>query len=243
MSHDGGFAPIAVVVQQLLLCVDVSGGHQDQMRGSIDGVKLCLAVAGFTVVDQSSKTARFLCSVHTVGGQRIKIKLSRQASTLEVIAPKDILFSPITTANIMTPGGHFPLKRLLITTPPWLGLNLKNNIHLYFHTQNNYCQNSLTIVCWQPEETLTGSIGSWRVTWCCKGPTNTKSFCKIPLHVFSPQEKCLVVQLPVIVNWKITNWTKAKTMFGLTSRFYIGTGSSTCNSRSEDPERTGPLSV
>ena len=125
MSHDGGFAPIAVVVQQLLLCVDVSGGHQDQMRGSIDGVKLCLAVAGFTVVDQSSKTARFLCSVHTVGGQRIKIKLSRQASTLEVIAPKDILFSPITTANIMTPGGHFPLKRLLITTPPWLGLNLK----------------------------------------------------------------------------------------------------------------------
>lgn len=147
MSHDGGFAPIAVVVQQLLLCVDVSGGHQDQMRGSIDGVKLCLAVAGFTVVDQSSKTARFLCSVHTVGGQRIKIKLSRQASTLEVIAPKDILFSPITTANIMTPGGHFPLKRLLITTPPWLGLNLKNNIHLYFHTQTNYCQNSLTIVC------------------------------------------------------------------------------------------------
>lgn len=64
--------------------------------------------------------------------------------------------------------------------------------------------------------------------------------------------KLKLVQLPVIILRKITNWTKKKTwsvkscaspMFGLTSRFYTGTGSSTCNSRSEDPERTGPLFV
>lgn len=64
------------------------------MRGSIDGVKLCLAVAGFTVVDQSSKAAGFLCSVHTVGVQRIKIKLSRQVFTLEVTVQKDMILLP-----------------------------------------------------------------------------------------------------------------------------------------------------
>lgn len=66
MSQDRGLAAITVVIQQLLVCSDVSGRHQDQMRASINGVKLRLAVSGFTVVDQSPKTMRFLCSIHTV---------------------------------------------------------------------------------------------------------------------------------------------------------------------------------
>lgn len=45
------------------------------MRGSINGVQLGLAVACFTVVDQSAKTACFLCSVHAVTFKQIKINL------------------------------------------------------------------------------------------------------------------------------------------------------------------------
>lgn len=66
MSQDRGLAAIAVVIQQLLVCVDVSGSHQDQMRAPVNGVQLGLAVPSFTVVDESPETARFLCSVHAV---------------------------------------------------------------------------------------------------------------------------------------------------------------------------------
>lgn len=66
VSQNRGFTPVTIVIQQLLVCSDVSGCHQDQMRGSINGVKPGLAVSTFTVVNESSKTACFLCSVHTV---------------------------------------------------------------------------------------------------------------------------------------------------------------------------------
>lgn len=66
MSQNRGLAAIAVVIQQLLVCSDVSGRHQDQMRAPVDGVQLRLAVSSFTVVDESPETARLLCGVHTV---------------------------------------------------------------------------------------------------------------------------------------------------------------------------------
>lgn len=65
VSQDGVFTPITVVVQQLFLCLDVSGSHQDQVRAAVNGVKLSLAVSSFTVVDESPKAFRLLCSVHT----------------------------------------------------------------------------------------------------------------------------------------------------------------------------------
>lgn len=66
MSQNRGLTAIAIVIQQFLVCFDVSGSHQDQMRASVNRVQLCLAVSSFTVVDESPETARFLCSVHTV---------------------------------------------------------------------------------------------------------------------------------------------------------------------------------
>lgn len=81
VSRDWGFTPITVIIKQLFLCFDVSGRHQDQMRGSIDGVKLSLAVSSFTMVDQSSKACCFRCSVHTVRWTQIKIKLSLKHKT------------------------------------------------------------------------------------------------------------------------------------------------------------------
>lgn len=66
MSQNRGLAAITIVIQQLLICFDVSGRHQDQMGASINGVKLRLAVPSFTVVDESPKTVGFLCGIHTV---------------------------------------------------------------------------------------------------------------------------------------------------------------------------------
>lgn len=66
VSKDWGFTPIAIIVKQLLACIDVSGGDQDQVRRSIDGVKPRLAVSSFTVVDQPTEPTRFLCGINTV---------------------------------------------------------------------------------------------------------------------------------------------------------------------------------
>lgn len=63
MCRDGVFAPIAVIIEQLLVCFDVSGSHQDQVRRPIDGVEPRLTVSTFTVVQQPSKAARFLRSI------------------------------------------------------------------------------------------------------------------------------------------------------------------------------------
>lgn len=54
VSWDGRFAAVAIVVQQLLVGLDVSGRHQDQMGASVDGVELCLAVSALAVVDEPS---------------------------------------------------------------------------------------------------------------------------------------------------------------------------------------------
>lgn len=84
MSQDGVFTPIAVVVQQLFLCLDVSGSHQDQVRSAVNGVKLSLAVPGFTVVDESPEPFRLLCGVHTEN-KDLNGHIKRQESILVVI--------------------------------------------------------------------------------------------------------------------------------------------------------------
>lgn len=84
VSQDGGFTPITVVVQQLFLCLDVSGSHQDQVRAAINGVKPGLAVSGFTVVDESPKALRLLRSVHTEN-KDLNGHIKRLESTLGVI--------------------------------------------------------------------------------------------------------------------------------------------------------------
>lgn len=84
VSQDGGFTPIAVVIQQLFLCLDVSGSHQDQVRAVVNGVKPGLAVSGFTVVDESPKAFRLLCSVHTEN-KDLNGHIKRQESTLGVL--------------------------------------------------------------------------------------------------------------------------------------------------------------
>lgn len=73
VCRDGLFAPIPVVVEQLLLCLDVPGGHKDQMRRPIDGVEPRLAVPTFTVVQQPSKTVSFLGSIYAVKQRKQKV--------------------------------------------------------------------------------------------------------------------------------------------------------------------------
>lgn len=45
MRQNRGLTAIAVVIEQLLVCSDVSGRHQDQTRAPVNGVKLRLAVS------------------------------------------------------------------------------------------------------------------------------------------------------------------------------------------------------
>lgn len=65
MSGDGGFAAVSVVVEQLLALVDVSGGHEDEVRDAVDVVEFGLAVSVLTVVDQPTHATRLLGGVHT----------------------------------------------------------------------------------------------------------------------------------------------------------------------------------
>lgn len=75
MSRDGGFATITIVIEQLLSCLNVSGGHQDQMWASIDGVKPGLTVPTFTVINQPSKATGFFCSINAVNTSNKIVKI------------------------------------------------------------------------------------------------------------------------------------------------------------------------
>lgn len=66
VRRDGRSAAVAVVVQQLLLGLDVSGRHQDQVGAPIDGVQLRLAVSALAVVDEPPQAVRLQRRVHTV---------------------------------------------------------------------------------------------------------------------------------------------------------------------------------
>lgn len=65
MGVDGGFAAVAVVVQQLLTLVDVSGGDEDEVGDPVDVVKFGLAVSVLTVIYQPTHSTRLSCGVHT----------------------------------------------------------------------------------------------------------------------------------------------------------------------------------
>ena len=64
VGRDGGFAAISVVVEKLFVCLDVPGGDQNQMRCTVDAVKLRLTVSHLTVVDQPSHSTAFPGRIH-----------------------------------------------------------------------------------------------------------------------------------------------------------------------------------
>lgn len=65
MSFNGSFASVSIVVQQFFTCFNVSGSYQYEMRHTVNVMKLCLTIATFAVINQSSQTIRFFCSINT----------------------------------------------------------------------------------------------------------------------------------------------------------------------------------
>lgn len=65
VSFYRGFASVTVVVKKFLSFLDISGGHEDKVRYSINVMEFGLTVAVFTVVDQPSQTIRLFSSIHT----------------------------------------------------------------------------------------------------------------------------------------------------------------------------------
>lgn len=72
MSFYRSFTAVAVVVKEFFSFLDVSGGHEDKMRYSINVMEFGLTVAGFTVVDEPSQSIGLFRSVHAVGEQMHK---------------------------------------------------------------------------------------------------------------------------------------------------------------------------
>lgn len=77
MSGDGGFAAVAVVVQQLLAFLDVSGSDEDEVRDAADVVQFGLAVAVFTVIYQPTHTTRLFSGVHAVETETAGVSVPR----------------------------------------------------------------------------------------------------------------------------------------------------------------------
>lgn len=67
VGFDGGPAPVAVVVQELLPGLDVAGGDEDEVRHAVDVVQFGLAVPTFAVIDQSSQAVGLSGGVHAGG--------------------------------------------------------------------------------------------------------------------------------------------------------------------------------
>jgi len=65
MSFNGSFASVSIVIQQFFTCFNVSGSYQYEMRHAINVMKLCLTIATFAVINQSSQTISFFCSINT----------------------------------------------------------------------------------------------------------------------------------------------------------------------------------
>lgn len=80
---DGGFAAVAVVIEQLLALVDVSGSDEDEVRDAVDVVKFRLAVAVFTVIDQTTHSVGLFRGVHAVQTEAsVSGHISSQAASL-----------------------------------------------------------------------------------------------------------------------------------------------------------------
>lgn len=77
VGSDGGFAAVAIVVQQLLTLVDVSRGDEDEVGDPVDVVKFGLAVSILTVIYQPTHSTSLSCGVHT-GDTESKTQCSRQ---------------------------------------------------------------------------------------------------------------------------------------------------------------------
>lgn len=71
MGGDGRLAAVSVVVQQLLPLVDVSRGHEYEVRRAVDVVEFGLAVPGFAVVDQPTHSTRLFGGVHAAENDKI----------------------------------------------------------------------------------------------------------------------------------------------------------------------------
>lgn len=65
MSFYGSFASVSIVVQQFFTCFNVSGSYEYEMRHAVNVMKLCLTIATFAVINQSSQAISFLCSINT----------------------------------------------------------------------------------------------------------------------------------------------------------------------------------
>lgn len=73
VGFDGGLAPVAIVVQELLPSRDVSGGDEDEVRHAIDVMQFGLAIPTLTVVDESPQAVRFSSGIHTAVMGRTRI--------------------------------------------------------------------------------------------------------------------------------------------------------------------------
>lgn len=65
MSSDGFFTAVTIIIQQLLVHLDVSGGQEDEVRRAVYIMQFGLKVSIFTVVDQSAQTVGFFGSINT----------------------------------------------------------------------------------------------------------------------------------------------------------------------------------
>jgi len=82
MSFNGSFASVSIVIQQFFTRFNVSGSYQYEMRHTINVMKLCLTIATFAVINQSSQTIRFFCSINT----------GRTRTECRIAAPHTITF-------------------------------------------------------------------------------------------------------------------------------------------------------
>lgn len=66
VGRDGGFTAVPVIVQQLFALINVSRGHEDEVRNTVDVVEFGLAVSIFTVIDQPTHSTSLFSGIHTV---------------------------------------------------------------------------------------------------------------------------------------------------------------------------------
>lgn len=65
MSLQRSFAPVPIIVQQLLASFNVSGGHQDEVGDAADVVELRLTIPTLAVIHQTSQAVGLLCGIDT----------------------------------------------------------------------------------------------------------------------------------------------------------------------------------
>lgn len=88
VSFYRSFTAVTIVIKKFFSFLDVSGGHKDKVRYSINIMEFGLTIAIFTVVDEPSQSIRLLRSVHTVGEEMCKISDSVSLLIKEIVQPK-----------------------------------------------------------------------------------------------------------------------------------------------------------